>query len=575
MRKPVSVILALLIGSLLWGDPADDLLNSINRAVSEEFYGKAIQMIDQGKSLFPSDTRFAIKEGDLYSERKLYNLALEAYKEAEEIDPADREIRKEIAEILGFLDRNEEALFYLEELVEEEYDTFLVDDLGWMYFKTHQAEKGIPLLEEAIHREFRKSLALTLGTLYSEVNNQELCRKYYLDSINSALKSRDHYFASVAYYNLSIAEHSFYSYEKAIEYARLSLEEMDRSGGHLALGDLYLTKGDYDAAEEHIRNALGLDETPLSSMSLASFYRQTGRLEAALFEIKALEGSQDDSWMYYYGIDRSQFNADLFELKRDIYKGLYHQERLTARQGFTEGIKKTGRLIKHYILYRYFDSQFRVQSYRIGRLQWQRNSRLRGALTLAASAEGFSASAYKYWTQARVLEQGEPLSEAWYDFESGRALGDRELLMRALQLFQKDWESSMVEESYRALLLNHLAEEIPPGKAAEEIYNRNPGGLKQYGLKLPVLIEFSGFESRRDINRIRRNLKKQGLIPVKDFSGFEPVLRLHRNPAGEVEYHMNHPDGKEILSGKTTLPDNRRKALFHISEVIEEGLFPR
>ena len=563
-----------ILPSLVFAEPAEDLLKRIEQAVSEEFYNRAIELIDQGKELFPGDPRFAREEGELYRDRKLYNLALDAYREVEILNPSDRGIRKKIASVLGFLDRNEEALVYLENLVAEEYDSYLIDDLGWMYFKTHQAEKGIPLLEDAIGKQFRKSLALTLGTLYSEVNNQELCRKYYLKAIESALKVKDNYFASVAYYDLSIAEQSFYSYEKAIEYARLSLGELERSGGHLALGDLYLTKGDYGDAEIQIKDAVAQDETPLSAMSLASFYRQTGELEAALYEVAALEKEQDDSWMYYYGIDRSQFDTDLTELKKEIYHGLFHSQRLTARKGLREKIIKIGTLAKYYTLYRYYDSKFRIQSYRIGRVQWERNSRLRGAVTLGRASEGSPAVAEKYWQNARSLEQAEPLSNPWYDLELGRENNDSTLIYNALDSFQQDWEAGMVEECYRQILLKKMTGKVSVNKAATAVYQSNPGGLKQYGLFLPVSVQFSGFDSNRQKRKIFRLLKRQGILPSQGYTGEEPVLRVHQTPGGKIDYIVSFPDGSVASAGTVQPSEKPAEQAYQISRAIEDSLFP-
>ncbi len=568
----VPVLFMLTVSSSVWAQ--EDLLESIDRAVAGEFFSKALELIDQGKASYPEDPRFAREEGDLYSDRKLYNLALEAYREVERLNPENREIRKEIASILGFLDRNEEALVYLEELVTEEYDSYLIDDLGWMYFKTHQAGKGIPLLEEALSKEFRKSLALTLGTLYSEENNQDLCRKYYLEAIESALKSGDHYFASVAYYNLSIAEQSFYSYEKAIEYARLSLQEMERSGGHLALGDLFLTKGDYAEAEKQIKAAAALDETPLSAMSLASFQRQRGRLDAALFQVEALEKNRDDSWMYYYGIDSRRFETDMIELKKEIYKGKFHQERLTARAGISGKIRRLGRLARYFVLSRYYDSLFRIQTFRVGKVQWERSSRLRGALTLASAAEGFPATAGKYWLRAMILEKDEPLSVPWYDLELGRERRDADLLYRSLVSFQKEWEASMVEESYRQMLLEKMPENVSAVEAASAVYRSNSGGLKQYGLALPVSIRFSGFHSAALERKITRTLGRQGIKVLKSYTGYEPVLRLHQGENGVLDYVVSFPDGTQAASGVVEPSGRLRSQAYQISRSIEESLFP-
>ena len=576
MKKGVLFFCTLFFLLLsLQADSPEEFLDRINQAVAGEFYNKAVSLIEDGKQLYPLDIRFPLAAGELYSSRKLYNLALDSYKDAEALDPEDRETQKEIVSVLGFLDRNEEALSYLEDLVEEEEDPYLIDDLGWLYFKTHQPEKGIPLLEAALDGDFRKSLALTLGTLYSEVNNQTLCRKYYQKAIESALKTGDSYFASVAYYNLALAEQSFYSYEKAIEYARLSLQQMDRSGGHLALGDLYLVNGEYEKAGREVRDAVPLDKTPLSSMNLASLYRMMGDLDRALGEADALRADKDDSWMYYYGIDRDQFDMDLNELYRDIYRGLYQTEKLTAPWGLKEWGKRLWRIARSLSLSYYYDAQYRILAFRLGKKQIERSSPLRGALTLASAASGFRAVAEEYLSRARIQEAGDPFSTPWYDLEEGKEAGDAALIIKGLEGFQKEWEARLIEECYQEILRQNLSGSgMSRNEAAVAVFRQNPGGLKQYGIRLPVFVQLTGRDADRMSSQISRYLRRQGLTAVSLFTGVEPVIRIHRVSDKLWDYSVTWPDGTGIAAGDCPPGESGRQTAYELSWRIAESLFP-
>ena len=570
------ILFLLLSFSTLCGENAEQLLDEIELAVEGEFYSKAILLLDKGGALYPGDSRFPLAEGALYSERKLYNLALEAYEKAEILDPGSRSIRQEIASVLGFLNRNEEALVYLEDLAAEKSDYRLVDDLGWLYFKTHQPEKGIPLLEKSLEEEFHKSVSLTLGTLYSEVNNQELCRKYYLKAIETALNEGDNYFASVAYYNLALAEQSFYSYEKAIHYARESLSRMERSGGHLVLGDLYLLKGDYDKAAEEIRKAEPLDKTPLSAISLASYFRMTGELEAALHLAEGLKESKDDSWMYYYGIDSQQFSLDLNEIFRNIYKGLYQIEKVTPQRGFLPSLKRLFRTGTYYGKFRFYQAQYRILAFRVGRRQWERSAPLRGALTLASAAGDFPQTATKYLREARELESGLPLSIPWYDLEIGRETGDLSLIYRALGSFQKEWEARLIEDSYREILLsrNQDPSDSEGIRAVLAVYRQNPGGLRQYGLKLPVSLNVTGEDSRYLNRLLKRQLRSRGFILIPSPTGIEPVIRVHRPGAGDLQYSVTWPDGTSLASGREGVEKSLRTSVYRLGESLSSAFFP-
>ena len=577
MMKHLIFLVFLLVYPIFgFSESAEDLLEEIDRAVSGEFYSRALSLLKTGALRYPEDFRFPMMEGDLYSTRKLYNLALTSYEKAETLDSQNRSVREEMASTLAFLDRNEEAIIYLEGLLKEGDDYTLADDLGWLYFKTHQPEKGIPLLEDILAGEFHKSLALTLGTLYSEIPDKELCRKYYLLAIESALSSGENYFASVGYYNLSLAEQAFYSYEKAIEYARLSLEHMDRAGGHLALGDLYLLKGDYDSAERETMKAVPLDKTPLSTLNLASIHRMKGELDTALREVESIRSDGDDSWMYYYGIDSRQFDMDTDELLRDIYKGLFNKERLFPARGIRAGLFKLFRTGKNYVLYRYYDTQYRILSLRVGRTQWERSSPLRGALTLATASEGFRPTAVKYLSFARDQEADDPLSAPWYNLELGRELRDREVLSRAIADFQEEWESRLVEECSREILYLSRRDLKSPSywRSAAAIYSQNPGGLIQYGLKFPLHLSVSGEDSRVMTRLLKKQMNHSGLYLTPSYGGEEATLRVHTMGNGSLSYSLTRADGSSILSGRIDTGRGRKNGAYDLVSSLMTSLFP-
>lgn len=578
MRRLIAGLLAgcLLAAALCGEDSPEELLDRIDQAVEGQWYARAISLIEQGERRYPEDIRFPLAEGGLYQTRELYNLALDAFRKAEGLEPANRVIREELAAVLGFLDRNEEALGYLESLVAEERVLRLADDLGWMYFKTHQPEKGISLLEAVLAEEFDRSAALTLGTLYSELNDRENCRKHYLEAIEDALEKGDRYFASVGYYNLSLAEQAFYDYESAIDYARLSLEQMERAGGYLALGDQYLTKGDYSRALEEILRAEALDDTPLSTMNLASFYRESGRLKEALALADSLSRSKDDSWMYYFGIDSRRFRADLNELFRDIHRGLFHRESLSGASGMRARAARLGRMGKSFFLALYYDAQFRLPAFRTGRDQRRRSSPLRGALTLAAAAEGVPSLAGKYLEEARALEAEFPASTPWYDLELGRETGDLVLLGRALEAFRPDWEARLVEEASRTILLRDrgLRSSSRGIEAAAEIYRQNPGGLRQYGLRLPLHPILTGPASERLSRKLARQLSRQGFLATPAYEGGEIILRVHLLPEGALTYTAVRPGGAVLSSGRVEGSSSPSRAFFALSRRLAAELFP-
>lgn len=541
----------LLVPVLIYAQDMDDAelrLQEIRSAVDTDFYEKALNLIETGSADYPGDFRFPMIRGDLYEEQELYTLALESYKEAEVLDRTNSvELRMQLASTLGYLDQNFESLFYLESLVDEGEST-LLDDLGWMYYKTHQPEKGIVRIRESLEKDFNRNLSLTLGTLYSEVNSPDLCRKYYLDAIWDAMEQQDSYFASVGFYNLSLAEKSFYDYEAAVDYATQSLELMDRAAGHLALGDLYMMKQSYIDAEREFREAVDLDKTPLSRTNLASLYRVQGRLDESLMEIRKIEEDNDESWMYYYGLNQDQFVMDLYKQFFEVYEGKVQQQLLFREWAVSARARRLLQLIENKGKALYYRTLYRSISFREGRSQLEGGSELRGSLTLASGAEGFPRQAEKYYLNALALEDF-PQAVPWYDLVLGQELKDMDLLARAEQGLNPEWERQPLEDVLRSRVLLMRGNSREKNDILMRMYQMNPGSLVQYGLRLPLELQLSGEKaSGLQKRRLERFLNRSGFLLIQG-TGNTHVLRI--SISDSIKYTMSDPEGRVLYSGNT------------------------
>jgi tetratricopeptide (TPR) repeat protein len=536
--------------SLSAQDDPGDLLLQIQEAVDADFFDKALDLLDQGLREYPGDFRFPMARGDLYKSRELYSLAMNSFGDAESLNPGDSILRENVASTLGYLDRNFEALEYLEDLYEE-LNEALQDDMGWMYYKTHQPEKGIVLIEAALEKEFDRNLSLTLGTLYSEMNEPESCRLYYLEAIHDALEEQDSYFASVGYYNLSLAEKSFYDYDAAAEYASLSLELMNRSGGHLALGDLNMLRQNYSRAEEEFLEAIELDETPLSRSNLVALYLNRGFLSLALQQLKKIAESKDESWLYYYCLYRQQFTLDLYQQYHQLYRGLFFQTSLLREWGVKKKVSRFLERVSYLIKSKYYKIKYRTMAFKEGQSQLKGGSVLRGNLTLAAATEGFSSLSEKYYNKAYSLEVF-PEAAPWYNLELGREQGDRTRLNQAALQFDQVWEAEPREEALREMaLLLKRRDSQQKDLLLLEVYSRNPGGLLQYGLRLPLSLRLSGTKvGPAQTRKIRRLLKGSGFLLRSEASGnFQEALILRINMAEVFSYSLTNAEGAVITSG--------------------------
>ena len=88
-------------------------------AVERHGYEAAAKLLGEAKRAFPDDVRFNLALASLYYDEQLWRLALDEYVEAERKGTADPEQYARIARCLGKLDRNREAVGWLERATEQ------------------------------------------------------------------------------------------------------------------------------------------------------------------------------------------------------------------------------------------------------------------------------------------------------------------------------------------------------------------------------------------------------------------------------------------------------------------------
>ncbi|MCK5736315.1 MAG: hypothetical protein KAH21_07535, partial [Spirochaetaceae bacterium] len=475
-------ILIFIVTPGLSADSVEDMLQQVEDAVIEESYTRAIALLEEGKKSHPQDFRFPLRAGHLYMGRELYHLALAEFKAAEILNPSSGEVLYEMAETNGYLGKNDEAVKLLERLLTMDNDPELKDDvidnLSWMYFKTYRMDDGISLLETALKDKFNRNWAHTLGTLYAGLYNPDQSRYWYMKSIDDALNNGDDFFASVAYYNLSLLDYSFYLYGNAREEALRSLDLRSRSGGYMIIGELDFLAWNLDDAIESYRKAESKDETPLSRVDIASFYQRIGYLDEAIRFIQEIQNDTDNSWMYHYGVNRMRFEMDLYLILADSWKGKAHLSALTPRAGikgrfesFTRGILWSLKGMYHNRLYRSLTSRY-------SRELREEGNELDAVWNAAIAARGYRKIALGYLEEARLIEtELTPRAVPWYEMDIGKESGDIDMLENALKSFSEE-EGDPYERTLRELAGTSI-------RYLNELYQINPGGLRQYGLSLP------------------------------------------------------------------------------------------
>jgi len=534
-------------------DPVGSLLLQVDEAVAGESYTRAIALIEEGKKNFPGDYRLPLRAGELYRERELYHLALGEYKAAEVLEPDSGDVLYQMAETCGYLGKND-----------------VIDDLSWMYFKTYRMNDGINLLEKTLKNHFNRNQAHTLGTLYSGLYDLDQSRYWYTRSIEDALDNGDEFFASVAYYNLSLLDYSFYLYGSAREEAMRSIELRPRAGGYMILGELDFLAWNLDDSIDSYRKAESRDSTPLSLMDMAAFYQRIGYPDEALRFIQQILNNPDESWMYHYGVNRVRFGMDLHQILSDSWKAKAELESFSFRSGlkqrFTSSVKRLVRTLRGM----YHDRIYRSLTESYSRELRDEGNTLDAAWNAASASRGYRREALKYLEEARRIEiELTPRAVPWYELEIGRESGDESMLKDALKDFS-DEEREPYERTLREL-------SGYSDRYLRELYFLNPGGLRQYGLSLPVEVKVSGANSRKISRRIRKLLKRSSyrIVSHSSAGSATSVLTAYSDESGKTRLFLSDPEGRTVSESKVENGLSRRELTDSMTKLFDRFYLTR
>jgi tetratricopeptide (TPR) repeat protein len=550
--KKIFLILLFISGIISLNGQAKDetwYFDEAEKAISKENYEYAISILKEGQGLFPLSYRIAEKIGDLYFDKELYSMALEVYGEGERLDPENGSIIYKVGSTLARLNENDEAILYYERLLDySEFRDIAVDDLSWLYYKVHRLEESEKLLLDEIGRTFHRNLAITLGTVYSDMYNYEESKKYYLLSIEDAFHDDAMYFASVALYNLSLLEYSFYNYEQSMEYTEDSLNSLDRSSGHLARGEILQLAGRYREAEEEYLKAETMDDTPLSRIALAGLYQKTGHLEQALAYILDVQNRRDLSWMYYFGTDKNQFSMDLSHPLSLIYKAMAEKERRRLYNTPLEWIKGKIHQIEYRILSFYQEQIYKKSARTVGDHN-QGKSDLNSWWAYSRASMGNTSTFMKYIELCEAFENNLTVKAVpWYLLEKGRESSDYNMLNQALSLFRSDWEVEQIMETLVHLIhLEKKSSVVLKRNRLNHLFALNSGALLQNGLALPLILEHNGTGSER---KLKGYLEKSGSdVSLRADEGFayKLIVTIEEN---EYSWYLLDRRGEINSEGK-------------------------
>jgi tetratricopeptide (TPR) repeat protein len=523
-------------------DSADWYDLQARAAVERHGYEAAAKLFGEAKRAFPDDARFDLGLASLYYGEQLWRLALDEYVAAERKGAAGSAEYARIGRCLGKLDRNREAVAWLERAAAKwPGDAELVDDLGWMYFKVHRFTDGVRLLEAAVRDTgMSADLAMTLGTLYSGMGDYAASSRHYRSAIELSADDDSGYFASIAWYNLSLLERRFYRYRDALQATDESLAAEDLASGHLARGELLESRMDYRGALAEYEAALVQDDTPLAGVSLAALHRRFGRLDLALrYAVEAL-AEDDPAWLLYYGSDVANYRLDVHESLADIYGGMARLALGRPTSGPFERCRALLEAAVDALRGWYHRQRARLYAAEVGRAYLTEGADEDGASHLETATEAYPRIALKYLELARAVETARaPHAEVLYRIEEGSLRRSAGMVEEAIEGLDPVWERMYLADALIELIPLAAREGDRAGRrgAVNRLFAISPGALPPEGLGLPLVLRFAGAWTGRERRAVRRLLARSGSeLAEETGEGFRYLLTFERSDDGRVNF---------------------------------------
>jgi tetratricopeptide (TPR) repeat protein len=553
----------------------DSLSTKAREAVSQNAYESAVKILGQAKEKYPASPRPSLALGDLYYDKELYTLALGEYREAEKKGATDFATLTQIARSYGKLNQEKSSIAYLTRILKEYPDNAdTVDDLGWMYFKTHQLEKGEQVLLKGMEKlGMQRGLAMTLGTVYSGLNLYDKSREYYLKAVDEAQRVGDKDFAAIAYYNLSLLEHNFFHYNSALRFTDESLSMEDRPSGHLARGELFQSRMDFAASEQEDQEAYAKDTTPLSKVNLAILLQKFGKLDLARRYAEDVLGSKDLAWLMYYGTDITRHFKDVHELLKAIYAGLARQEASRPTNGFFDRVSALASAARYALMAWYHRQRFHSYSLQAGTDYLNQGSSEDAWWEFYKGNEEYPDVATKYLRMARDSEVARtPHASYFYLLEEGKVHRSAALLTQAISGFDPYWEKEPTAEALSTLV--PLLKGAARREAITRLFEIDPGALRQEGIGLPLAVSFDGSPwNGREKALVTRFLRRAGSeVAVGTADGFRYSLELTRATAGSARWRVTDARAKNVIAERTVALSgrSRQKTARLVQSILEE-----
>lgn len=554
----------------------DEKEAEIRRVIAAENYEEALRRIAEARLRYPEEGRFPLLEGDLYYGQNLFELALDAYRDALARGSSEYSTRFVLARTMARLNRDEEASYQLEKLLTAwPDDTYVVGDLAWLYFKRHRLVEAQTLLEETIRTVGgERDLLMTLATVRAGLFDYPAALQAYREAIEKAEREDNRFFQAVAYYNKSILHANFYEWEAALGSAERSLASAERSSGYMIRAELNYRRLNLDAALADYEQADLLDrETPLPGLSLAMAMVAAGRPDQAIARLERILARENTNWMYSYGTDPNRYQLRVYSVLAESWAAGARRDRL-----FRPGTIRARLMVRIRSLYRsvvawYYRGMMRRQA-RFVAEELERQGRMLPALRQRMVATEHFPPLYRHYSLRAESMEGEFNPDAVLEYRLQRAVRerDRAALRELVHLLDDPWRridrAAALQELYRRegfRTEDGLA-------AAARLYTYAPGSFLVAGLPVPVTLERAvapdGPAEPPGARPLRRVLHRLGFRVVSD-SPLTLELRFGRD---DVAYRIMHRESGTILRSGTVRGTQRpEEALEEIARALTTG----
>ena len=271
--------------------------NKVDQAIAT--YQK---MIDMGGDMA---TRGYQGQVDTYRDAKMFDKAVETAKKAVEANPKDRDLKLMLANELMDEGRNSEGIDLAKSMLDNsDQDRPVWLALGNMYTRLHRFKEADEALNKAAALTTKKEDKIYLfflrGALADREKHLEQAEPYF----RQALELDPQNAMTLNYLGYMLADKGI-RLPEALKLIRKAVDLEPMNGAYLdSLGWAYFKLGEYELAEQNLRQAVERDQTdPTVHDHLGDLYEKTGRirLAAAQWELSLSEYSKSSATDYEPG----------------------------------------------------------------------------------------------------------------------------------------------------------------------------------------------------------------------------------------------------------------------------------